>query len=285
MNKLAGKVALITGSAGGIGLGIALACAAADMTVVLSDIDEAELERAAADMRTAGASVMAVRLDVTSRADWARVADEVRAAAGPVQLLVNNAGVSTSGLRFDEIDPGLWDRVIDINLTGVYNGVQHFLGAMIEADSGHIVNTSSAGGVLGLSGLTPYCASKFAVVGLSEALRAEFAGTGIGVSVLCPGSVRSRLWRTSRAVRGLPDTDTPPADISGRSARAAMRPDEVGRRVMEAVTAGEFYIFTHPEMRQAVIERHERMLHGLDRAQSFTDRHSPATQPTGGEAE
>jgi NAD(P)-dependent dehydrogenase (short-subunit alcohol dehydrogenase family) len=119
MDDLAGKVAFITGSAGGIGLGIARACAAAGMKVVISDIDEPELGKAAAELKATGAEVMSVRLDVTSRDDWARVADEVPAAVGPVQLLVNNAGVSTSGMRFGDIDPGLWDRVITINLTGV----------------------------------------------------------------------------------------------------------------------------------------------------------------------
>ena len=270
MDDLAGKVAFITGSAGGIGLGIARACAAAGMKVVISDIDEPELERSAAELMATGAEVMSVRLDVTSRDDWASAADEVPAAVGPVQLLVNNAGVSTSGMRFDEIDPGLWDRVINTNLTGVYNGVHYFLGAMRDAGDGHIVNTSSVGGLLGLPQLAPYCAAKFAVVGLSEALRAELAGTGVGVSVLCPGSVRSRLWRTSRAVRGLPDTDIPPSDISGESARAGMRPDEVGRRVLEAVAANEFYIITHPELRGAVIERHDHLLRGFDRAEVFT---------------
>jgi short-subunit dehydrogenase len=151
----------------------------------------------------------------------------------------------------------------------VYNGVHFFLGAMRDAGDGHIVNTSSVGGLLGIPQLVPYCATKFAIAGLSEALRAELAGTGVGVSVLCPGSVRTRLWRTSRAVRGLPDVDVPPADISGQSARVGMDADEVGRRVLDAVAANEFYIITHPAVRGAIVERHEHLLRGFDRAEAF----------------
>jgi NAD(P)-dependent dehydrogenase (short-subunit alcohol dehydrogenase family) len=103
---------------------------------------------------------------------------------GPVQLLVNNAGVSTAGMRFDEIGPELWDRVIDINLTGVYNGVHFFLDGMRAAGGGHIVNTSSAAGLLAPPELGPYVATKAAIIGLSESLRLELAESGIGVSVL-----------------------------------------------------------------------------------------------------
>jgi NAD(P)-dependent dehydrogenase (short-subunit alcohol dehydrogenase family) len=271
VKELSGKVAFLTGSAGGIGLGIARACAEAGMKIVLSDIDGPVLEQSAADLaKDTGAEVMTVPLDVTDRDGWARAAREVPAALGPVQFLVNNAGVSTLGLRFDEVGPELWDRVISINLTGVYNGVHYFLEGMRAAGGGHIVNTSSMGGLMGVPALAPYSASKFAVVGLSEVLRADLAGWGIGVSVLCPGGVRSRLWRTSRAVRGLPDTDIPPSDASGQSAGpGGMDPYEVGRRVLDAVAANELYIITHSEFREYVTQRHELMMHGFDRAQAF----------------
>jgi NAD(P)-dependent dehydrogenase (short-subunit alcohol dehydrogenase family) len=270
MDQLPGKVAFITGSAGGIGLGIARACARAGMKIALADIDEVALGQAAAELKETGAEVITVPLDVTDREGWTRAAHDVPAAIGPVQLLVNNAGVSTNGMLFGEIGPDLWDRVISINLTGVYNGVHFFLDGMRAAGEGHIVNTSSMGGLIGFPGLSPYAATKFGVVGLSESLRAELDGDGIGVSVLCPGGVRSRLWRTSRAVRGLPDTDVPPDDMSGQSATAAMLPDEVGRRVLDAVAANEMYIITHPEMRDLITQRNDKLLHGFDRAAAFT---------------
>ena len=129
-------------------------------------------------------------------------------------------GVSTFGVRFEDIGPELWDRVIAINLAGVYNGVHYFLAGMQAAGGGHIVNSSSMAGLLGVPMGGPYAASKFAIVGLSESLRAELVDSAIGVSVLCPGSVRTRLWRTSRAVRGLPDVDVPPPELKGGSARS-----------------------------------------------------------------
>ena len=273
MDQLPGKVAFVTGSAGGIGLGIARACAAAGMRIVLSDIDESRLEQSALELAHSGAEVMSFRLDVTDRKGWARAAREVPAAIGPVQLLVNNAGVSTFGMSFVEVGPELWDRVVATNLAGVYNGVRAFLAGLQAAGGGHIVNCSSMAGLGGVPKGGPYSATKFAIVGLSESLRAEFAEFGIGVSVLCPGSVRTRLWRTSRAVRGLPDLDHPPPELqSGSADPNGMDPDEVGRRVLYAVVANEPYIITHPELRGFVVERHDALLRGFARAAAFGDQ-------------
>ena len=269
MDELFGKVAFITGAAGGIGLGIARACADAGMKVVVADIDEATLEHAAAELRGTGAEVLAFPLDTTDREGWARAVREVPEAMGPVQLLVNNAGVSTLGTPVTEIDPEMWDRVIAINLTGAYNGVHYFLGGMHDAGGGHIVNTSSMAGLLPMPLLLPYCSTKAALVGFSEALRYELKPSGIGVSVLCPGQVRSRLWRTSRAVRGLPDIDVPPTDGTAGSANADMGPDEVGRRVLEAVLANDLYVMTHTDAREALTKRHQRLLRAFDRAEAF----------------
>jgi NAD(P)-dependent dehydrogenase (short-subunit alcohol dehydrogenase family) len=257
MRDLTGKVAFITGSAGGIGLGIARACAAAGMRVVLSDIDAPELAMAEAELRSAGGEVLSVRLDVTSREDWARAADHI-ASLGPVQLLVNNAGVSTYGMEFDEIEPVLWDRVISTNLTAVYNGVHCFLGQMRTAGEGHIVNTASVGGLVGIALLTPYCATKFALVGLSESLRAELAGSGIGVSVLCPGTVRTRIRQTSRKAGARSEPGAATSDANAQP--GAMEPDEVGRRVLAGVRADAPYIVTHPHVRGAVSQRHALLM-------------------------
>jgi NAD(P)-dependent dehydrogenase (short-subunit alcohol dehydrogenase family) len=271
MDQLSGKVAFITGSAGGIGLGIARACAEAGMKIALADIDEAMLEHAASELSEAGAEVMKVPLDVTDRDGWARAAHEVPAALGPVKLLVNNAGVSTLGLGIDEIEPELWDRVVAINLTGIYNGTHYFLPGMRAGGGGHIVNSSSAAGLGGVPKAAPYSATKFAIMGLSESLRAELAESGIGVSVLCPGSVRTRLWRTSRAVRGLPDIDVPPPELlaGGSADPNGMDPDEVGRRVMDAVRANEPYIMTHPALRAFAAQRNDALMRSFDLAAAF----------------
>lgn len=268
MDELPGKVALITGSAGGIGLGIARAFANAGMKIVLSDIDERELATAAAEMASGGSEVMCVALDVTSREDWARAAEVITARMGPTQVLVNNAGISTSGLYLRDIEPSVWDRVISTNLTGTYNGVRQFLEGMLALGSGHIVNTSSAAGLIPGPALGPYAATKSALITLSEILRSELVGSGIGVSVLCAGPVRTRLWRTSRAARGLPDIDVPPEGLSGQSGRAEMLPDEVGHRVLRAVLDNELYVITHPEYRPILEERHQRLMRSFERAAS-----------------
>jgi NAD(P)-dependent dehydrogenase (short-subunit alcohol dehydrogenase family) len=240
------------------------------MKVALADIDAKTLAEAGAELEQAGAAVLAVPLDVADLSSWQAARAETERALGPVQLLCNNAGVSTLGMKFDAISPELWGKVVDINLNGVFNGVHTFLEGMRAAGGGHIVNTSSIGGMFGVANLSPYVATKFAVVGLSEALRAEFAGDGIGVSVLCPGSVRSRLWRTSRPIRGLPDIDVPPDDASGQSASlSGMDPYEVGLRVVHAVRQDQLYIFTHAEFRAPIAGRSEKLMAGFDSTDAF----------------
>ena len=265
IGELKNKVAFVTGAAGGIGLGMARAFADAGMKVAIADIDAKTLEEAGVELEQAGATVFTVPLDVADLSNWKTAAVAVERKLGPVQILCNNAGVSTLGMKFDTISPELWCKVVDINLNGVFNGVHTFLEGMRSVGGGHIVNTSSMGGMFGVANLSPYVATKFAVVGLSEALRAELAADAIGVSVLCPGSVRSRLWRTSRPIRGLPDIDVPPDDISGQSALpTAMDPYEVGLRVVNGVRQNQLYIFTHAEFRAPIAGRSDRLMEGFD---------------------
>jgi NAD(P)-dependent dehydrogenase (short-subunit alcohol dehydrogenase family) len=265
-----GKVAFITGAASGIGLGMAHAFAGAGMKVAMADIDAEGLETAAADLRASGASVLALPLDVTDRPGWASAADRAEADLGPVQLLCNNAGVSALGMKIETIEPSLWDKVVDINLGSVFNGVHTFAARLRAAGGGHVVNTASLAGLSATaSGIGAYAATKFAVVGLSEVLRAELAPDGIGVSVLCPGPVRSRLWRTSRHIRGLPDTDVPPPEsLLGSASPDGLDPFVLGRRVLDAVQANEFYVITHAEPRAGVVLRHEQIMAAFDRAET-----------------
>jgi len=254
--ELEGKVAFITGAAGGIGLGIARACAAAGMKVALADIDAATLKQSAAALARSGTTVRAFPFDVTDLGAWRKAREAVARELGTVQLLCNNAGVSVMGMSIDELTPEIWRKVSAVNLDAVYYGIHTFTEGMRAAGGGHIVSTSSIAGVLGaLPKLSVYVATKAAVVGLSEALRVELAPDGIGVSVLIPGSVRSRLWRTSRSVRGLPDIDVPPDDISGQSARATGDPDVVGQQVLAGVRANAAYIFTDASVLDRVEQR------------------------------
>ena len=220
IGDLRGKVAFITGSAGGIGLGMARAFAEAGMAIAMADVDGEVLEHAASELESSGAKVLALPLDVTDRPGWAAAAEKVSAKLGPVQLLCNNAGISTLGLKFAEITPALWNKVIDTNLNGAFNGINCFLEPMIAAGGGHIVNTASMGGLFGgIPDLTCYTATKFALVGLSESLRAELANDGVGVSVVCPGGVQSRLWRTSGVRADCPTPTLCPATSAASQRR------------------------------------------------------------------
>jgi len=287
IGELQGKAAFITGSAGGIGLGMARAFAEAGMTIAMADVDEDALEKAASDLADSGAQVLAVPLDVTDRAGWTAAAGKITAALGPVRLLCNNAGISTLGVKFGQITPELWTKVVDINLTGAYNGIQCFLEPMVAAGGGHIVNTASMGGLFGsIPDLTAYTATKFALVGLSESLRAEVAADGVGVSVVCPGGVRSRLWRTSLRARGVTDTDVVPSGAGGQSASPdGMDPYEVGLRTVDAVRNNELYVITHPEFRAAIVHRHNQLMAACDHAETLSATlHPDAAQAAGGDA-
>lgn len=263
-----GRVVLITGGGTGIGLGIAQVLAEARARVVITGRTRATLDAAAARLTAEGHDVCAHEMDVTDRAAWRRVVRAVAADLGPVRILVNNAGVSTLGLRFDEITPQLWDDVIATNLHGVYNGVHAVLDGMRGAGGGHIVNVASMAGLMAVRRLAPYVTSKFAVVGLSEVLRLELAGDGIGVSVVCPGGVRSDLWRTSRKLRGLPDTDVPPDEVGSQSAFASTDPREVGVEVLAGILEDRLYIFTHPEYGPRVAQRGQRINDAFAAAES-----------------
>jgi 2-hydroxycyclohexanecarboxyl-CoA dehydrogenase len=278
LEDLTDEVAFITGAASGIGLGMAQACAQAGMKIAMVDADAAALERAAADIAESHATVLALPLDVTDEPRWAAVADKAEAELGPVRTLCNNAGVSALGLKVEALEPSLWNKIVDINLGGVFNGVHCFARRMRGAGGGHIVNTASMAGLAaaGGSGIGVYAATKFAVVGLSEALRAELAPDGIGVSVLCPGAVRTHLWRTSRRIRDLPDTDVPPPEaMFGSASPNGLDPFRLGLRILDAVRANEFYVITHPEFRSGLVARHEELMAAFDRAEAAAPLLSP----------
>lgn len=231
--ELQGKVAFITGGGGGIGGGIALAFAEKGMRLVLADID---LAHAQAQAREFGASAIAVELDVTSSDSWAAARDAAFARFGDVDVLCNNAGIAAPLMPLDQLAPDAFSRVMAVNVTGVYNGVAAFATHMRARGSGHIVNTSSVNGLLPFANFAAYSASKFAVLGLSDALRAEMAGHGIGVSTLFPGLTRSRMSLAADS----------PAAASGA---AMMEPIWLGRAVVAAIEANQAYIVTHPGYR------------------------------------
>lgn len=262
MKDLRDKVAFITGGASGIGLSMGKAMADAGAKIVLADIEEKALKTAEAELKDNGATVLGVVADVTKRADLESAAQQTISTFGKINILCNNAGIGAGG-PLDEVTDGDWQWVIDVNLMGVVHGLQVFLPLIKEhGEGGHIVNTASIAGLLAPAGLGPYVATKFAVVGLSESLVQDIAPHNIGVSVLCPMWVRTRIHESDRN-RGLDYGKT--RDRMGESEipdliKNGMDPDLVGAKVVAAIKANQFYILTHPETKEAVIARMENIV-------------------------
>jgi len=271
MEGIDGKTAFITGGARGIGLGIARAFAHEGAKLALVDIDEAALNAARTEL-SGHTSVETFVLDVRDREAYARVADETEARLGPVSILCNNAGVA-SGADVAHMTYEHWDWVMGINLNGVINGIQTFVPRMIEHKiKAHIVNTASGAGLIAAGSGLQYPTSKFAVVGLSEALRWELKRFGIGVSVLCPGPVATRIIQNTLAFPGRPRIAMTPEEsemsdkgIAQLSAYLAkgVAPDEVGRMVLAGVKANRMYIITDRAIGDLITARTKALLDAI----------------------
>jgi len=192
MRELQDKVAVVTGAASGIGRATALQFAREGMDLSLADVDEAGMERAAEEIRSLGRRCIAVPTDVSSKADVEGLLARTLEQLGRCDLVFNNAGIMHAGALLDASDED-WQRIIDIDLWGVIHGCRVFGAHFVAQGHGHIVNTASTAGLFGVPGLGIYSVAKFGVVGLSRTLRFELASKGVGVTVLCPGMVRTNL--------------------------------------------------------------------------------------------
>lgn len=252
MTDVANRTAFITGGANGIGLGLARSLARAGAKLALVDLDAEALARADAELREV-TEVTTVVLDVRDRDAYARAADAVEAKFGSVSILVNNAGVA-GGAPASKLTYQLWDWGMGINLDGVINGIQTFLPRMIERGAGgHIVNTASGAGLYTNPGNALYCTAKFAVVGMSEALRVELEAQGIGVTVVCPGPVATDIIARTRAVQPKVTRSLSPEQRSKAFARQeemknylanGVSPDAVGDMVLAAILENRLYVHT-----------------------------------------
>lgn len=255
---------MITGGGSGIGAGMATAFAARGARLVLADIDEAALTRTAAALTATGARVLTVVTDVGERAQVEALADAATAHFGGIHVVCNNAGVAIAGPLADAT-PADWEYTMRVNFWGVVHGVSAFVPRLIaQHQGGHIVNTASMAGLIGMEWLGVYCASKFAVVGLTEALQREMRPHGIGVSVLCPMIVQTPI--TANSIRNRPKALQNPGAPVVLPDEADMPPlaggiipvDEVSRRVVRAIDRGDFYVLTHPEQREILRRRGAR---------------------------
>jgi len=263
MQDLPGKTAFVTGGASGIGLGIAKALLGAGMNVVIADIRDDHLTAAAAELGNAE-HVLALKLDVTDRAAYARAADAAEARFGKIHVLCNNAGVAVVGptelATFAD-----WDWVLGVNLGGTVNGVVTVLPRIKRhGEGGHIVNTASMSGLMPHPGATLYGTSKGAVVHMIECMRAELEPQGIICSAFCPGAVQSNIADAAKTRPAeLSDTGYAEADKrrqqGGNFFHLYMTKEDVGARVLRGILNDELYILTHSEFREGVEDRAQAM--------------------------
>ncbi len=270
MKEFKEKVAVITGAASGIGLGIAERCVREGMKVVLADVEEASLAKAEEELKAAGGTVLAVKTDVSKRSDVELLARQTIDTFGQVHLLFNNAGVAAGGSAWDATWND-WEWVIGVNLWGVIHGVKVFMPIMLAQNTEcHIVNTSSAAGLVVGGGSAPYAATKHAVVALSESLylTLEQRKSLVKVSVLCPGLVRTNIGDAERNRPAELRNEAVPMSPEMEAGRAAFRaaldasmpPAEVAGVVFDSIRKEQFYILPHPEWTEAIQLRTNKLL-------------------------
>lgn len=252
----AGKIAVITGGASGIGRGTALALAEAGCDVVLADINDTRLAETAAMIQALGRRAVTVHCDVENDLAVAELAATALRAMGQVDIVMNNAGVVVRG-ALEEIPIADWEWCFGINVFGVIRGIKAFLPHMLERGSGHIVNTASVAGLFALTGEgAPYIASKFAVAGLTEALALYARPRGIGVSLLCPGSVDTNLSETGRSIAMTPERELSEfAQAAAIQGGAVMMPAQIGAMVVEAVRDNRYFVLADPYHQPLIARR------------------------------
>jgi len=290
VRQLEGKTAVVTGAASGIGLGLARTFARHGMSVVLCDIRGDRLDAALAEVRGLGdARAIAVETDVSDRVSVRHAAEQALKAFGALHVACNNAGVTIHGRSVADLTPQEWDWNIGVNLYGVIHGIETFLPLIrSHGQEGHIVNTASIAGfqVSGWRRSGSYAAAKYAVVALSESLAHDLADTPVGVSVLAPAAVKTRIYVSgqNRPERFGGPYEEPGNDPFQQELETGLAPDEVGDRVVRAIRERELYVFTHMHTRDWLLARHRRIVEAFDACERWQAERSgldPPRRPAG----
>ena len=250
-------VAIVTGAAGGLGLGIARAAASDGLAVVISDVDTLRLEAAADQLSAEGALVRTRPADVTDAASMRALVHFATSELGRVDLVCLNAGITEVSTPFGDITEEVWDRVMSVNFFGVLHGINAVLPVMQQQGFGHINATASVNGLMADAGVAAYTSSKFAVVGLMEALMLDLArdGSAVAASVICPGPIATDI------IKHAVGDDRGTSDDEHALLSRGMDPDQAGKIAFEGIRDGRFWIFTHPVMVDLTLrERFESMV-------------------------
>ncbi|MEY4130694.1 MAG: hypothetical protein RLZZ31_818 [Actinomycetota bacterium] len=275
--NLRDKTAVVTGAASGIGLATAERFIAEGMSVVLADIEADALTEQCDRLQQQGASILKVVCDVSDAAQVQSLRDESLSKFGSVHVLFNNAGVGGTGTPTYKTKPDVWDWVVGVDLLGVAYGVNAFVPLFVEQGEGHVINTASEAGLCATPMLGAYHAAKYGVVGLSEALVMELAGTGVGVSCLCPELVATKIFESTRnapAHLGLPKPDpVPMSALEHVMKTTALDPAQVADDVVKAMNNNSFWILTHAVTHKRVAFRNRNLESGA----------TPSAQPMGSE--
>lgn len=260
LKDLKGKVAYITASSDGIGLGIARAASNAGMIVVIGYRNEERLKAALPLFKAGNPGVFPVKHDVTERDGWKNLLDQVKAKYGKLHLVVNNAGIKTlrqaSQAKYEE-----WDNAVAVNFTAIYNSVATCLPHMLEhGEGGHFVTTASMGGLLPGVNAGVYTSTKIAAVGIMEALRVELESTNIGTSVFCPGGVSTDNYVGTGEENPYHPPNRPNGPPRPPGPSVMMDPLEAGERVLNGVVNNDLFILSHPEFKPGIQERFDAIM-------------------------
>jgi NAD(P)-dependent dehydrogenase (short-subunit alcohol dehydrogenase family) len=272
MKELTGKTAIVTGAGSGIGAGIALALGEAGMNVAVADIRKDAADATRRRLEEQGARAIAIEVDVSDPDSVDMAGRRTELEFGRLHLAVNNAGIAMHGSTLEETSLADWDWVIAVNIRGVIHGIRSFLPLIRRhGEGGHIVNTSSIGGLQVQPGWNTgaYSMTKYAVVALSEALEQELAGSGIGVSVFCPGAVATDLHDSAKnrpARFGGPFVRKQQHFLKGLTENG-LTPLQAGERVVRGIRDDEFFIFSHAAPREWIEARHKRLMEAFDRVE------------------